>query len=131
MCLDETFSKVHIGKHSCNTFPILNGLKQGDALLPLLFNFALEYAITKVEEKQVGMKLNGTHQILVCAVYINLLTHNINTTQKNTETLIGTYKKVGLKVNSDRTKYMLTTGHQNEGKDHNTKLADRSFKIKI
>jgi hypothetical protein len=94
MCLDEIFSKVHIRKHSCNTFPILNGLKQGDALLPLLFNFALDYAITKVEEKQVGMKLNGTYQILVYAVDINLLTYNINTIQENTEVLIGAYKSL-------------------------------------
>jgi hypothetical protein len=46
MCLNETYSKVHIGKH-LYSFPIQNGLKQGDALSPLLFNFALEYAIRK------------------------------------------------------------------------------------
>jgi hypothetical protein len=128
MCLDETFSKVRIGKHSCNTFPILNGLKQGDAFLPLLFNFALEYAITKVEEKQVGMKLNGTHQILVYAEDINLLADNINTIQKSTEALIGAHKEVGLEVNSERTKCMLMSCHQNAGKNHNTKLVDISFK---
>jgi hypothetical protein len=48
MCLIETYSRVRVGKHLSDTFPIKNGLKQGDALSPLLFNFALEYAIRRV-----------------------------------------------------------------------------------
>jgi hypothetical protein len=37
MCLNETYSKVRKGKHLSDNFPIQNGLKQGDALSPLLF----------------------------------------------------------------------------------------------
>jgi hypothetical protein len=56
MCLNEIFSKVCIGKHVSDSFPTQNGLKQGSALSPLLYNFALEYAIWKIQENQVGLK---------------------------------------------------------------------------
>ena len=48
MCLNETYNKVHAGKNLSDMFPIRTGLKQGDALSPLLFNFALDYAIRRV-----------------------------------------------------------------------------------
>jgi hypothetical protein len=79
ICLNET----HIGKHLSDSFPIQNSLKQGDALLSsLLFKLALEYAIKKVQENQVGFKLNETYQHLAYADGVKLLGDNVNTDLK-------------------------------------------------
>jgi len=61
ICMNETYSRVQVGKHVSYMFPFKNGLKQGDAILPLLFNFPLEYAIRRVQVNQDVLKLNGTH----------------------------------------------------------------------
>jgi hypothetical protein len=84
-------------------FCIQNGLKQGDTLSPLrlLFNFALEYAIRKVKENQVGLKLNGTHRLLIYADDVNLLGDNVDTITKNIQTLIDASKEIGLEVNTE------------------------------
>ena len=70
MCSNETYHKVLIGKHLSGTFPIKNGLKQGDALSPLLFNFVFEQAIKKFHANQEVLKLNVTHQLVVRADYV-------------------------------------------------------------
>jgi hypothetical protein len=106
MCLNETYSKVRIGKHLSDRFPIQNGLKHGDGLLPLLCNFALKHAITKVQENQAGLKLNGTHRLPAYADDVNLLRDNIDTINKNPEALVDASKEVGLEVNVEKTKYM-------------------------
>jgi hypothetical protein len=127
MCLNETYSKVRIGKHLSDSFPVQNGLKQGDALSQSLFNFALEYAIRKVQENQAVLKLNGTHQLLAYADDVNLLGDNIDTINKNTQTLIDTGKEVGLEVNVEKTKYILVTRDKNAGQNREIKIGNRSF----
>jgi hypothetical protein len=114
-----------------DTFPIQNCLKQGDALSPLLFNFALEYAIRKLQENQLGLKLNGTHELLAYADDVHLLRDNKDTVKKNTETLIDASKEVGLEINVQKTKYMLLSCHQNAGQNRDIRTANGSFKKSV
>jgi hypothetical protein len=67
----------------------------------VLFNFVLEYAIRKVEENQVGLKLCWTHQLLAYADDVNLLGDNVDTIKKNTETLFYASKEAGLELNRE------------------------------
>jgi len=115
MCLTELYSRAGVGKNLSDMFPIRNGLKQGDALSPLLFNFALEYAIRRVQVNQDGFNLNGTHYHLVYADDVNILCGSVHTVKENTETLIVASKDNGLEVNTDKTKYMVMSRDQNAG----------------
>jgi len=108
-------------------FPIRNGLKQGDYLSPLLFNFAVEYAIRRVQVNQDGLKLNGTHHFLVYANDVNILEGSVYTVKENTEGYIVASKEIGLEVNAVKTKYMVMSQDQNARRSHSTKIGNSSF----
>jgi hypothetical protein len=95
-------------------------------LLLLLFNFALEYAIIKVQHL-VRMKLNWTYHCLIYADDVNLLGNYINDIKKNTEAVIEASKEVCVEVITEITKLMLMYCLKNTRKNHNVKVTNRCF----
>jgi hypothetical protein len=93
----------------------------------LLFNYSLEYAIRKVQENQIGLELNETHQLLVYTDDINLLGDIINTIKEDAETLLGASRDISLEINAEKTKCMIMYRHQNSGQSQNIRTATQSF----
>jgi coproporphyrinogen III oxidase-like Fe-S oxidoreductase len=75
----------------------------------------------------VGLKLNGTHQLLAYADDVNLLGDNIDTINKNTQTLIDASKEVGIEVNVEKTKYTFVPRDQNAGQNREINIGNSSF----
>jgi hypothetical protein len=121
-------------QHLSDLFPIKSGLKRGDALSPLRFNFALKYAVRKVQMNQYGLKFNGTHQPLVYADYVAILGGSVHNVKKDTEILLVGRKEIGLEVNADKNKYMVVSRGQNAGRSQNIKIDsiwELPYQIKI
>jgi sorting nexin-29 len=93
----------------------------------MLFNFALEYAIRKVQANQELMELNGTHQLLVFADDVNIMGKNINAVRKYIGALLEATKEVDLEVHTEKTKCTVMSCHWNAGKNHNLLIVNKSF----
>jgi hypothetical protein len=98
--MNETYSRFRVGKHLSDIFPIKNRLQKGDALSPFLFNFALVYAIRRVQVNQGGLKLSGTHQLLVFVNDVNIADQSVRTVKKNIQVVS---KQIGPEVNAANT----------------------------
>jgi len=119
MCLNERYNGVWVGKHLSDMFLIKNDLKQEDAVSRLLFKFAFEYVVRKVQVNQEGLKLNGTHHPLVYADNANILGRSIHAIKENTAVLVVASQEIGLEVNAEKTKCMVMSRDQNAEQNHN------------
>ena len=91
----------------------------------MLFNFALEHTIRRVQVNQDGLKLNVTHQLLVYADDVNILGGSVHTTKENTEALTVACKEIGLEVNDNKTKYVVMSRGQSAALSHSIKTAKK------
>ena len=116
MCLNDVYSRLRVGIHLSHKFPIKKGLKQGDVLSPLFFNFASDM-------KLGGLEINSTHQLLVMLTMVS-----VHTIKKNTEAVVVASKETGLEVNADITKYTVMSRDQNAGRSNNMKTDNSSLR---
>jgi hypothetical protein len=94
---------------------------------PLFFNFALGYAVLRVQATQDGLKLNGTYQLLVYADGVNIFGGSVYAIKKNAEAFVCSSKETGAEENADKTKYMVMSRDQNAGRNRDMKIDNNSF----
>jgi len=89
--------------------------------------FALQNVIRRVQVNQNGLKLNGTHKLLVNIYDVNILGGSVHTIKENTEAFVVASKETGLEENADKTKYRVRSRDQNAGRRHRTEIDNSSY----
>jgi len=113
--MNGTRYQVRVDCALSEEFEVITGLKQGDALSPILFNIALEKVIRSVQSNKLGINIGKTTlDVLDFADDLNLVGENKEMTVRNTKTLIQEAKKIGLEINEEKTKVMETLPEKDE-----------------
>jgi hypothetical protein len=114
--LNETYNKVRIGKYLSDSSAIQTGIKHGNTLLSLLFKFALNYAIKKVQETKSGLKLNETTKLLAYVAHVITLRDKHRYHKGKHRTIHEASKRVSLELNRDKTKWCCCLVTRKQGK---------------
>ena len=117
---------MRLGNNLLSSFPIENGFKQGGASSALLSIFSLQFAIIKVQETNLGLDMNGTHQVLTYADDVHLIIDDIETIERNVDVLLNACKIIGLAINTTKTKYMEIGRHRGVIVNEHIKIGSNS-----
>ena len=119
MCMENTQYQIRVDNTLSEAFEVNSGLKQGDALSPLLFNLALEKTIREMQKEPTGITIGERKmQVLGFADDLNILGSSLNDTKRAAQVLEQAAGKVGLKINKEKTKIMKLL--ENEENEENT-----------
>jgi len=113
--MNETRYQVRVDCTLSEEFEVITGIKQGDALSPILFNIALEKVIRSVQSNKLGINIGKTTlDVLGFADDLNLVGENKEIIVRNAKTLIQEAKKIGLEINEEKTKVIETLPEKDE-----------------
>jgi len=126
MCLTETYSRLPVGKHLCDTIDIKMVWKRND-LSPLRSSVAISYRFRRVEVNQDSLKLNVTYQLLVYCDDVNILRGSEYTVKKNILSLVFASNQTWIEIYSDKNYYMIIYEDQDAGRSDDIKIENNSF----
>ena len=112
MTLDNTSCKVLVEGQVSESFRVERGLKQGDPVSPILFNLVLEGIIRRGGLFRTGVIYRQKHQLLAYADDIVIVTRTRNELRQVFQRLVTEAKRIGLRINETKTKFMRVAGQQ-------------------